>query len=94
MKELDTEFEDLAKSEGVGSEQYMSRLRDIFNVNSRIDQILRNIKENSEKTDQQLREMEDRIIAGMSNFLLIIFIPNIHEIKRPTNVTFRDKLNI
>ena len=63
------------------------------NVHDRIDQIQRNIKENSEKNDQRLREMEDRLLAGMSSFFLTTYKPNVHENKRPINITFRNQFD-
>ena len=82
VKELDADLDELAKSEEV--ETYLQpKFQDIDIIHKRIDLIQQNIRENREKTDQQLREMESRIIDGMSSFFFNTNNSNVLENKRP-----------
>ena len=83
VKELDAEFDELAKSEGIDPHQQIAKYQDINTIHKRIDLIKQNIRDNREKTNQQLRKVESRIIDGISSFFVNANNSNVIGNKRP-----------
>ena len=90
VKELDDEFEKLSKNEMI--DPYSETQSHIVEtIHRQIDKIQKDIKENGERTNQHLKEIESRIIDEMTCFFLNADNFNVIEKKRPKNITFRNQ---
>ena len=94
VKELDAEFDELAKSEGINPHQQITKYQDVNIIHKCIDLMQQTIRDNREKTHKQLRDVESRIIDGMSSFFINANNSNALDNKRPKNITFRNQLDI